>query len=183
MKRALPLALLLLTAGAGGGAAAQDEGRSPDPPVAEELAWMVGAWEGARHDGEAGDDDPGAPLDLRFERILGGAGYAEHLEITHDGGVYRGFAAVVFDPEAGTWVRQYVNAARGRFVRLEGTVEGGVSTWRSAPGDGAPPERLSKQVSERLDGDRWRRTLYRSDDGGETWRVLWRDELARVAPP
>jgi hypothetical protein len=77
-------------------------------------------------------------------------------------------------------VRQYVNATRGRFVRLEGEVEGDRSTWRATtPGR----TRESRLVSERLAGERWRRTQLVSDDGGGTWRILWEDELERSREP
>lgn len=143
----------------------------------DDLGWTVGTWQGFRQDGADGNR---APMTLRVETILAGAGLMEHLEVTHEGGVYRGLSVTVYDIEAGTWVRQYVNSTRGRFVRLEGEVDGDRSTWRSTtPGR----TRESRLVSERLDGGRWRRTQQVSEDGGETWRILWRDELDRVPEP
>lgn len=143
----------------------------------DDLHWTVGAWQGFREDGA---DGTRAPMTLRVEEILAGAGLVEHLEVTHEGGVYRGFSVTVYDPEAGTWVRQYVNSTRGRFVRLEGEVDGERSTWRSTT---PSRTRESRLVSERLDDGRWQRTQQVSEDGGETWRILWRDELERVPGP
>lgn len=155
---------------------------APLPVAAEEeaagdLDWTVGTWEGVRRGGDGGDAEPAT---LRVEPILGGAGYAEHLAVTHDDGVYRGYAVTVFDTEADRWVRHYVNAVRGSLVRLDGEVDGPRSVWRiTSPGR----TRESRLISEPLDGNRWRRTHEISEDGGETWRVLWRDELERVSHP
>lgn len=168
-------ALLLVAASLPGTLAAHETGEG-EPH--DDLDWTVGTWEGFREDGA---DGTRAPMTLRVEEILAGAGLVEHLEVTHGGGVYRGFSVTVFDPEAGTWVRQYVNSSRGRFVRLEGEVDGDRSTWRSTTPGRARESRL---VSERLDdGRRWRRTQQVSEDGGETWRTLWQDELDRAPRP
>jgi hypothetical protein len=142
-----------------------------------DLDWTIGAWQGLRREGGGGT---GAPLTLRVAPILGGAGLTEHLEVTHEGGVYRGFAVTVYSAEDRAWVRQYVNATRGRFVRLEGEVEGDRSTWRATTPGRTHESRL---VSERLAGERWRRTQLVSDDGGGTWRILWEDELERSREP
>jgi hypothetical protein len=134
--------------------------------------WMLGTWEGVRRGGGDGD---AAPMTMRVESILGGAGVVQHLEVRHGGGVYRGFAVQVLDQELGRPVRQYVNDTTGRFVRLEGEGDGERSTWRSVA-----PERTreSRLVSERVPPDGWRRTQSVSEDGGLTWRVLWQDELS-----
>jgi len=140
------------------------------------LDWTLGEWQGVRRDGADGSE---GRMTVRVEPILGGAGLIEQLEVTHDDGVYRGFAVQVFDPELGRWVRQYVNATRGHFVRIEGEVEdgGARSTWRSV----APERpRESRLVSEWVEPDLWRRTMHVSEDQGQTWRVLWTDELERV---
>lgn len=153
-------------------------GASPaeaDEP-ARALDWTLGTWEGWRRDGEDGSR---APMTMRVASILDGAGQTRQLEITHGGGVYRGFCVQVFDPASGTWHRRYVNDVRRRFAELEGTVEDGRSIWR-----GVSPDRTreSMVVSERPAADRWTRTMKVSEDGGETWRVLWVDELVRRAP-
>jgi hypothetical protein len=84
----------------------------------------------------------------------------------------------VFDPERERYVSQYVNATRRQFVRLEGAVEGTRSEWKNVTPGRAFESRL---VSERVGADGWRRTQYVSEDGGESWRVLWMDELERKA--
>ena len=135
------------------------------------LDWQVGRWEGTRRD--AGDGSEGK-LVMRVETILGGAGQTRELEITHAGGVYRGFAVQVFDPEDELWRRRYVNDVRRSFASLEGSVDGERSVWCStSPGR----ERESRLVSERPSPDTWRRTMSVSEDDGATWSVLWIDEL------
>ena len=147
-----------------------DEG-APNPERA--LDWTVGAWEGVRRDAADGDE---APMVMRVAEIMDGAGQTREMEIVHDGGVYRGFCVQVYDPSLGCWVRQYVNDVRRRYARLEGTVEGERSVWRGAS---AERTRESRVVSERTAPDTWRRTMSVSEDGGETWRPLWIDELVR----
>ena len=142
-------------------------------PPSRVLDWTVGEWVGVRRDGADGSE---APMKMRVESILGGAGQARHLEVRHDGGVYRGFSVQVFDTELGRWVRQYVNATRSTFVRLEGEVDGERTIWRSV----APErKRESRLVSERPTPETWRNTMNVSDDHEKTWRVLWIDELRR----
>lgn len=152
---------------------------APGPLAAEEepagdLDWTVGSWEGVRRDGEGGE----APATLRVEPILGGAAYAEHLEVSHGEDLYRGYAVTTYDTEDGRWVRHYANAVRGRLVRLDGEVAGERSTWTiTTPGR----SRESRLVSERIEGGRWQRTHQVSEDGGDTWRILWQDELERAS--
>lgn len=165
---ALAAALLALAAAAPLRVAAEEE-------AAGDLDWTVGTWEGVRRGGDGGDAEPAT---LRVEPILGGAGYAEHLEVSPGDGVYRGYAVTVFDAGDGRWVRYYVNAVRGSLVRLDGEIDGPRSVWRvTTPGR----TRESRLTSEPLEGERWRRTHEISEDGGATWRVLWRDELERVS--
>ena len=144
--------------------------------AARALDWTLGEWRGVRRDGADGSE---GRMSVRVEPILGGAGQIEQLEVEHEGGVYRGFAVQMLDPELGRWVRQYVNSTRGRFVRIEGEVEpdGARSVWRSVA-----PERTreSRLVSERVEPKLWRRTMHVSEDQGQTWRVLWTDELERL---
>jgi hypothetical protein len=71
----------------------------------------------------------------------------------------------------------YVNATHRRFVRLEGEVVGDTVEWRSVAT--ARPRR-TRVVAERPAPDRWRRTSWVSEDGGETWRVLFVDDLVRA---
>jgi hypothetical protein len=142
------------------------------------FAWTVGAWEGVRIDGQ---DQSRAPMTAQVVPVLGGVGTIEELAVQHEGGVYRGFSVQVFDAQDGRWVRQYVNSARGRFVQLEGEIEGAAagarSVWRvTSPGR----TRESRLVSERQDDGTWVRTMHGSEDGGQGWRVLWRDELHQV---
>lgn len=166
------VALLPLAAG-GAEQPAAETAREAAPEYA--FDWTLGTWEGVRRDGADGSE---APMTMRVEAILGGAGQIRELEVRHSGGVYRGFSVQVFERAAGRWVEQYVNDVHGRFVRLEGELEdgGARSVWRSV----APERRReSRLVSERLGPDRWRRTQSVSEDGGATWRVFWIDELER----
>ena len=116
-------------------------------------------------------------MTLRVEESLDGSGQIRHLEAVHEGGTYRGFAVQVYEPGRAVWVRQYVNATRGRFSTLEGEAQGDRSTWRSvSPGR----SRESKLVSEFIPPGFWKRTMSISDEGGKTWKVLWTDELERI---
>jgi len=176
----LVLALLLVPAAAcratrpdvtagGPGAAA----RAPDDPE-RHLDWTLGAWSGVR---AGGDDDEAGPITMTVRPILAGAGQTYEIEVPHEAGVYRGFGVQVHDPAAGRWHRRYVNATRRTFSILEGEAGPGRATWR-----GADPARTraSRVLSERVGDDGWRRTMSISEDGGETWRVLWTDELRRT---
>lgn len=161
---------------------AADSGEQPAAEESQALPperafdWTVGEWTGVRRDGADGSS---APMTMRVEAILGGAGQVRELEVRHSGGVYRGFSVQVFERETRRWVEQYVNDVHGRFVRIEGELEDGGdrSVWRTV----APERRReSRLVSERLAPDRWRRTMSVSEDGGASWRVLWIDELERA---
>ena len=147
------------------------EAGTPGPERA--LDWTVGAWKGVRRDAADGHE---SPMVMRVAEILGGSGQTREMEIVHDGGVYRGFCVQIYDPSLGGWVRQYVNDVRRRYARLEGTVEGARSVWRGAS---AQRTRESRVISERTANGMWRRTMSVSEDGGETWRPLWIDELVR----
>lgn len=169
-------AILLLAAAA---AAQPPAGEPPPRPPEDAFDWTRGVWEGTRRDGDDGSE---APMRLSVTPILEGAGLSRELRIAHDGGVYRGLSLVMMEPESGRWYEIYVNDVHRRFVRLEGEIEesgeSGAerSVWRPAdPSAG----RLSELTSERIDAEHWRRTMRVSEDGGETWRVLWLDELKR----
>jgi hypothetical protein len=139
------------------------------------FAWTVGDWSGVRREGGEGD---GEPLTLRVRAVLGGAGLLEELEVVHDGGTYRGLSVLTYLTDEERWVRQYVNDVRGRFVRLDGELDGEArSTWSSTD---PARTRESRLVSELANDGVWLRTQQVSTDGGATWRVLFRDELWRA---
>ena len=142
--------------------------------TASDLDWTLGRWEGGRRDGADGSE---ARMTMRVEAILGGTGQIRHIEVTHGGGVYRGFAVQVFNEAKGRWVRHYTSENRGHFSSLEGETKGDRSIWRVTTPDRTRESRL---ISERLGDDRWRRTMSVSQDGGRTWSVLWIDELHRA---
>jgi hypothetical protein len=151
---------------------------APQAPPAEAAGpcpWTVGEWRGTRTDAARGEPEPMA---VRVRPVLGGAGRIEELEVVHGGGVYRGLHVLVLDVERGRWVSHYANDVKGRFVPLEGSALGEGFVWLSA----APGRtRESRLVYERPAGERWRRRQEVSQDGGASWRVLFTDELERVA--
>jgi len=145
---------------------------APPPLAAAEELWI-----GTRR---AGVDGTPAPMTLRLRAILGGAGRCEEIEVRNGERPYRGFSVETFDDTASVWVRQYVNVVNGRFVRMEGTKDGGRGFWTVLSDDPKHGSRLEVSWS---DATHWRRTQSVSDDGGRTWRVLWSDELTRADPP
>jgi protocatechuate 3,4-dioxygenase beta subunit len=149
--------------------------RSLSSPAQGPLDWSLGEWVGVRKDGEAKTE---FKITVRVEPILGSAGQAEHLEVRHPDGVYRGFTVRVPAKEGGRWVMLYMNSNHGGFAQLDGEVQVQRSTWHS----GAPDKpRRSRLLSEPTASGGWRRTMSVSDDKGNTWRVLWIDELRRDA--
>lgn len=137
-----------------------------------QFEWMLGNWEGVRRSSQDGKE---APMKVRVERILGGVGLVQQIEVKVDEtNTYRGHAVQAFDAELNRHVRQYVNASRGRFVRLEADVMADRVVWQSSS-----PKRKSQLVSERTSSDRWRRIQSYSDDDGMTWSVIWTDELVK----
>ena len=140
-----------------------------------EFDWTVGVWEGVRRDVASGREQP---LRMRVEALLGPGGQLRHLEVTGNDGVYHGAAVQTLDRDGGRWLRQYTNSTDRPFARLAGEVlvAGERSVWRSiTPGR----TRRSRLLSERLPGDRWRRSMSASADDGATWRGLWVDDLRR----
>ncbi|MCG6962849.1 MAG: hypothetical protein LJE95_06205, partial [Acidobacteria bacterium] len=148
-----------------------ERGRSVDTGHA--LDWTIGVWRGTRSDAT---DGTSAPMTMRVEPILGGRGQLRRLEIGEGEDVYRGIAVQIPDPDRKRWIRQYTNGLHGSFAALVGKVTGATSVWISA--DPRRP-RQSSVISEHLSGDRWRRTMSISEDGGSTWRILWIDHLER----
>jgi hypothetical protein len=156
-------------------------------PPARALDWTLGSWSGVRIDGASRESEP---MEMRVEAILNGAGITECLRIGTGQETYHGFSMSVFDVAAGRWERRYSNTS-GHIAVLQGEVlPAGQVIWH-----GASPGRMreSRMVSEPREshasdgpaGDqatlRWSRTMWVSEDRGESWRVLWRDELTRSA--
>jgi hypothetical protein len=154
---------------------------------ARALDWTLGSWSGVRIDGASQESEP---MEIRVEAILDGAGITESLRIGDGEEIYRGFSMSVFDVAASEWERRYSNTS-GHIAVLHGEVApAGQVIWH-----GASPGRTreSRMVSEPMDSRtseeaasggqpaHWSRTMWVSEDGGESWRVLWRDELARGA--
>lgn len=163
----LPLVLLLV--------ASCRSTPEPGPPPAGPFGWLVGDWRGVRRDAA---DGSAAPMLLRVQPVLGGAGQLEELQVTHARGTYRGLHVRLRERETGRWVSEYANAVRGEFTRLEGELGANdASSWRSVE---PARTRESWLQYERPAPDRWIRTQRVSEDGGETWTVLFTDELERV---
>jgi len=156
--------------------------RAQAPPGEGGLDWQVGAWVGTRRDAADGSTEP---MTMTVASILGGAGQMREIEIPHSGGVYRGFAVQVFEPESGVWSRRYVNDVRRTFASYacaphERTVEGDRSIWRSITPGRTRESRLASVHETPADGpERWSRTMTVSTDDGATWTELWCDELTR----
>ncbi|MEZ5332182.1 MAG: hypothetical protein R2991_09065 [Thermoanaerobaculia bacterium] len=132
--------------------------------------WTLGTWEGVRRDGVTGTAEP---LRMTVESVLGGTGFLRRLEVAGEHGVYRGLSVQVYDGERDRWLWQYTSEGRGWFAEYAADeVDGARSVWTPTE----PRVRDSRLTSELEDGGLWRRTMEVSDDG-ETWRVLWVDEL------
>ena len=85
----------------------------------------------------------------------------------------------VRDVERDLWVSHYANEVHGHLVSLElEHLEGERSDWRSAAPERTRESRLSY---ERTASGGWRRTQSVSVDVGQTWRVLFVDELERAS--
>lgn len=143
--------------------------------IGHALDWTIGVWHGTRSDAADGSS---APMTMTVEPILGGHGQLRRVEIGEGENLYRGIAVQIPDRDRKVWIRQYTNGLHGSFAALVGKVTGATSVWSSA---GRKTLRRSSVVSEHLTGDRWRRTMSVSEDGGSTWRVLWIDDLERLA--
>lgn len=147
------------------------------PPVSAQpdaFDWTLGTWEGVRRDGVTGTEEP---LRLTVEGVLGGTAFLRRLEVDGELGVYRGLSVQVYDGERDRWLWQYTSEGRGWFAEYGADeVDGTRSVWTPTE----PRVRDSRLTSELLPDELWRRTMEVSDDGGESWRVLWVDELRRV---
>jgi hypothetical protein len=138
--------------------------------------WTVGTWEGVRREGLTGVEEP---LRLEVESVLGGTGFMRRLEVEGEQGVYRGLSVQVYDPERDRWLWQYTSEGRGWFAEYAAEeIDGTRSVWLPTE----PRVRSSRLTSELVSSEHWRRTMEVSDDGGETWRLLWVDEMDRAAP-
>jgi hypothetical protein len=140
------------------------------------FGWCLGHWKGVRRDGTDGTI---FPMTSKVEPILGGAGQIEQLEVEREGREpYRGVTVQAFDRGAQKWKREYVNEVNGRFVPMEGTLDGSArSEWRDTSSERTHDFVLT---SELLSQGFWRRTMRISEDGGKTWKILWIDDLNRV---
>ena len=136
------------------------------------LDWLLGDWEGIRRDGADGTEER---LTTTITPILDGKGQMEELKVTQEKDTYRGFS-VRMPAKDSTWVNLYVNSVRPGFVQLDGRIEGGKITWTPHT---VNPSRLSHSIVEPVGNDGFRRTMYISEDGGKSWRVLWMDEVHR----
>lgn len=166
----IPMALALLTAAC----AAPADTAEPLAAHTTPLDWTLGDWHGVRSDGDAEN-----PIRVRVTPILGGAGQLREMWVEHDGGTYRGMSIQLREAATGEWTRYYANDVRGRLVtlRAQGEVGGDVSVWRSDPNASG---RSSENRSERIGDSGWRSTVSRTADGGDTWSVVFVDELERV---
>ena len=147
--------------------------QGPSPAVVNHFDWTLGTWEGVRRDVADGTE---SDMIMRVEPLAGGGGQIRNLEIRGGSEVYRGTAVQRFEAASGTWLWQYANSATRAFALYRGRIESSGSIWRSiSPGR----SRESRLVSERLPGERWRRSMSISTDGGHTWIGLWVDDLRR----
>ncbi len=159
---------LLLTFLALGCSAAQKLGH--DKPNANPFAWVVGDWEGYRIDGESGSR---SPLSSKIIFILGGAAVCEDLTVGGGAAPYRGFYVQGPGPNQGQWQMHYISEGR-KSALYKGAVTDSSAEWFSTK---ISATRKSRLYYERLANDHWRRTMFVSDDLGETWEELWRDEM------
>ena len=149
-----------------------DAASAPKRATNSPLDWLLGEWEGMRRDGADGTE---SRLITTIMPILNGKGQQEELEVTEEKSVYRGFS-VRMPADDSTWVNLYMNSVRPGFVQLDGRIEGNTVTWTPHKTN---PSRLSHSIVEPVGKDGFRRIMYVSEDGGKSWKVLWKDEAHR----
>jgi len=142
-------------------------------PPAGALAWLFGEWRGFRFEPSSGER---APVVARITPILAGAGEQETIDIQTSNGLYHGLYTEVTEPKSGKSVIIYVNSNRRSFARLEGNATSNGGEWLNVVIEGA---HRSKLVYERPTPRTWRRTQYVSEDSGQSWSILWVDDLKR----
>ena len=172
-------ALLLgtLVASCGTPRARTPEGMTP-PTLenASSLDWTLGEWTGTRR---ARADSRDHPLRVRVTPILGGAGNLREMWVDTGGEPYHGMSIQLREAQTGQWTRYYANDVQGILVRLRANeyLADGPVRWNSGPNDKG---RRSENLSQHPDADTWISTVSRTTDGGETWQVLFVDELKRT---
>jgi len=142
-------------------------------PPGGALVWLFGEWRGFRFEPSSGER---APVVARITPILAGAGEQETLDIQTSKGLYHGLYTEVTEPKTGKSVIIYVNSNRRSFARLEGNATSNGGEWLNVVTEGA---HRSKLVYERPTPRTWRRTQYVSEDSGQSWSILWVDDLKR----
>lgn len=135
--------------------------------------WLVGDWQGRRRNP---DSDSSAPLQVQVRSILGGRGQSEELSLAADAGTAHACILRIPGAQPARWIAIEVDDARVGHSVADGIVTGTTSTWTTRS---ANPQEIVLTTFERLGPGAWQRTSQVSYDGGETWRLLWIDELQR----
>ncbi|MEZ5962625.1 MAG: hypothetical protein R3F56_02150 [Planctomycetota bacterium] len=137
------------------------------------FVWLLGEWYGTRRHSETGAL---APIHVEVRPILGGRGQTEDLQMGDGTGLAYASTTRVPGSLPTRWIALQVDDRHVGHVVADGVVTGTTSTWTQRdPSQGS----LVVTVIERLGPDAWRRTLHESNDGGDTWRTLWVDDVHR----
>jgi len=109
----------------------------------------------------------------RIERILGG----KIIQETFSAPDFQGISVSAYDPERKSWCQTWVDS-NGTYLDFTGRLEDGRMTLaREAIVKGVTCRQ--RMVWYEIQDDRFKWNWERSDDGGQTWRVLWQIHYTR----
>lgn len=141
-----------------------------DDAGTSEFDFWLGEW-----DLTWGDDGCGTN---RITRILDGCVILEEFDGTPSE-AFRGMSVSVFNAQKGTWQQTWVDTA-GNYLDFVGSfVDEQMVLLREAVVEGRPIRQ--RMVWYNISDDELDWNWERSDDGGETWNVLWHIHYRRRA--
>jgi hypothetical protein len=130
-----------------------------DIQLENQFDFWLGEWEGTW-----GEDGKGTN---RIERILGGKIIQENFSAPD----LQGMSVSTYDPERKLWCQTWVDN-NGTYLDFTGSfADGKMILTRDAIVRGEPCKQ--RMVWYDLQDEQFEWNWERSDDGGQTWRVLW----------